>query len=118
MILWLTGNTGSGKTTLAKRLKTKDAIILDGNEMRNAISEKSGFSKEDRWKHNLRVARLARVLESQGFIIIVSLICPYEELRKEVKEITGCKFIYLSGGKTGEDYPYEIPIDPDIKVQR
>ena len=118
MILWLTGNTGAGKTTLANRLKTKDAIILDGNEMRLAISEKCGLLKEDRWEHNLRVARLAKVLENQGFVVIVSLICPYEELRKEVQRITGCKFIYLPGGKIGKDYPYEIPIDPDIKVMR
>ena len=118
MILWITGNSGSGKTTLANKLKTKDSIIFDGNDMRYAISEKAGFSRKDREDHNLRVARLAKVLEAQGFVIIVALICPYEKLRKEVQEITGCKFIYIPGGKVGKDYPYEIPTNPEIKVQR
>lgn len=118
MILWLTGNSGSGKTTLAQHLKTKDAIILDGDEMRKSISERAGFSREDRWEHNLRVARLAKVLEDQGFVVIVSLICPYEELRMKIKEMIGCKFIYLKGGKVHDDYPYEVPKSPDIILEK
>ena len=118
MIFWLTGNSGSGKSTLAKHLKTKDAIILDGDEMRQSISENTGFSKSDRWTHNIRVAKLSRILENQGFVVIVSLICPYEKLREEVRKITDCKFIYLQGGKTDEDYPYEIPETSDVTLEK
>lgn len=106
MITWITGNSGSGKTTLAHRLR-KNEIILDGDEMR-AVWVGLGFAKEDREEQNLRVARLAKTLELQGFNIIVSTICPYRELRKEVQRITGCRFIYLEGGKIGKEYPYEI----------
>ncbi len=105
MIHWITGNSGSGKTTLAKRMKKED-IILDGDDMRE-VWPGLGFSKEDRYEQNLRIARLAKTLEKQGFDVIVSTICPYKKLREKVKEITGCRFIYLEGGKEGKDYPYE-----------
>jgi adenylylsulfate kinase-like enzyme len=106
MITWITGNSGSGKTTLAKRLK-KNEVILDGDDMR-AVWPGLGFSQEDRIEQNMRVARLAKNLESQGFDVIVSTICPYKELRSQVQEITNCRFVYLEGGKTGDDYPFEI----------
>lgn len=104
MIWWITGNTGSGKTTLSKRMK--DVVVLDGNELRTCWD--LGFSKEDRWEQNLRAAKLAKSLENQGFDVVVATICPYKELRKEVQQITGCMFIYLSGGKNpSKEFPYE-----------
>ena len=107
MIIFITGQSGSGKTTLARQMKTANTILLDGDDMRSTISIGVGFSKQDRTLHNIKVARLAKLLESQGFDIIVSLICPYKELRDEVQEITNCSFIYLGGGKKHFDYPYE-----------
>ncbi len=104
MITWITGDSGSGKTTLAHRLR-KNEVILDGDEMRGVWTV--GFSREDRWEHNLRIARLAKLLAAQGFDIIIASICPFRELRREVQEITGCRFIYLEGGRTGKEYPYE-----------
>ena len=106
MITWITGNSGSGKTTLARKIiKADGGILLDGDGMRTCWD--LGFSKEDRIENNLRIARIAKVLDGQGFNIVVSTICPYRELRSGVKEITNCRFIYLDGGKTGEKYPYE-----------
>jgi len=107
MIIWITGPARSGKTTLAKKISQGKWIILDGDAMRRSINRDLGFSKEDRWENNLRIARLARELDEQGFDVIASTICPYKELRKEVQKITGCKFIYLGGGVVGKDYPYE-----------
>jgi len=109
-MIWISGNSGSGKTTLANQLKDDKTIILDGDRIRE-IQGNVGFSREARWEHNLRTARLAKELEGQGFRAIVSLICPYRELRAEVQKITGCKFIYLAGGKKHKDYPYEEPKD-------
>jgi len=109
MIIWITGQSRSGKTTLANQMKTKNCIILDGDDIRTI--QPTGFNKKERWEHNLRVARLARLLESQGFDIIISLICPYIKLRKEVKEICNCSFIYLGGGKVHKNYPYEYEKD-------
>jgi len=106
MITWLIGNSGSGKTWLARRMK-REEILLDGDDMRRVW--KLGLSKNDRMKHNLRIARLAQILEAQGKDIIVATICPYKILREEIKKIIKVKFIYLEGGQEPSDrYPYEI----------
>ena len=58
-VIWLTGNSGAGKTTTAYNFKKKleecgkQCIILDGDEMRSSISLGAGFSKEAREEHNL-----------------------------------------------------------------
>ena len=106
MITWITGNTKTGKTILANKMLTNE-IILDGDDMRTVW--KLGFTKKDRIEQNLRIANLAKILESQGFNIIIATICPYIELRKKVKKITNCKFINLKGGKKpSKKYPYEL----------
>ena len=122
-IIWLTGNSGSGKTTLAKNLIDKlkniesNIILLDGDEMRIAISEKSGFSKSDREEHNLGVARLAKVLSSQGFDIIVSVIAPFQETRDKIDKIINPLWIYIKRDLPKDiNKPYEIPNDPDLIV--
>jgi len=74
-VVWLTGNTGAGKTTLAFGVRdyfnektqidsplARRIIILDGDEMRATVSVDEGLSPEDRRRHNLRVARLAHLL--------------------------------------------------------
>ena len=72
------------------------AINLDGDSMRASISTDLGFSDEDRFTHNIRVAKLAKVLEEQGFDVVVSTICPdVNNLRDEVYWVTGCKFINI-----------------------
>jgi len=109
MIIWITGNSQSGKTTLARQMKTDRTIILDGDDWREIYP--TGFSKKERWEHNIRIARIAKLLEKQGFDVIVSFICPYKKLREEVQKITNCSFIYLSGGKKHKDFPYEMESD-------
>lgn len=106
MITWITGNSGAGKTTLAKKIR-KDEIILDGDALREVWTG-LGFDEQSRREQNLRVARLAKLLESQGFNVIISTICPYKDLRDQVQKITNCNFVYLEGGRTGSNYPYEI----------
>lgn len=97
MIIWIRGKRKSGKTALAKELCLKmKAINLDGDEMRQSISTDLGFSDEDRFKNNIRVALLAKVLERQGIDVVVSTICPdIGTLREDVFNITGCKYIDL-----------------------
>ena len=116
MITWIFGNTQTGKTTLAEAIKTSEpsfpymnAVFLDGDNMRGIWTDLK-LSKEDRWEQNMRVARLAKMLGDQGFNVVVSVICPYKQLRKEVKKITNCKFIYIEGGKEGKEYPFDKPV--------
>jgi len=94
MIIWVRGQRKSGKTTTAKELQKliPNSINLDGDDMRACITEDLGFSNKDRLENNIRIAKLAKALEVQGFTIIVSTICPFPI---EVYQITGCKFIEL-----------------------
>jgi len=108
-VTWLTGNSGSWKTTTAKAMVQRGDILLDGDEMRKCW-EDLDMSEKDRWEQNIRVARIAKVLSDQGFNVIVAVICPYRDLRRRVKTITNCKFIYLEGGRDGDKYPYEHPV--------
>ncbi len=117
MILWLTGNSGSGKTTLAKRLVGPGVVHLDGDVMRS-IWPGLGLTAEDRREQCMRVARLAKELEGQGLVVLVSVIAPYKALRLDIETLTGCKWVYVPGGKTGAKYPYEVPVNPAMKVAK
>lgn len=116
-IYWLTGQTGAGKTTLAEALHKKiGAVILDGDEMRESISLGAGFSKEDREEHNLRVARLAKVMSKQT-PVIVSVIAPFEETRQKIDEVIKPVWIYVKKKhKKDKNKPYEEPKNPNITV--
>jgi cytidyltransferase-like protein len=118
-ILWLTGNSRAGKTTLARNLQKRlPAVILDGDEMRMSISTDKGFSLTDRLEHNKRVARLARVLQEQGQNVIVSVIAPTHRIRSTVDKICRPKWIYVKRESLGYDpeKPYEPPENPDLTV--
>jgi len=116
-IIWLTGNVGSGKTSIAYLLKERlNAIILDGDELRASISTDLGFSKRDRDEHNMRVARLAKVLNDQGHNVIVSVIAPFQSTRDKISKLIHPFWIYIRGGKIGKNMPYEVPSSPDLTV--
>ena len=96
MIQWIYGESGSGKTTVAKKLLDSRTVHLDGDDMRRVWTD-LGFSDDDRMTNNLRIAQLARVLDRQGFNVVVSTICPTQEIRDAVQKITGCTFICIEG---------------------
>ena len=120
MIIWLTGASGAGKTTLAKALvkKLRNWVILDGDEMRDSISVGSGFSEKERTEHNLRVARLANVLEKQGLNILVSVIAPYPDLREKVNLICNPKWVCLTATHDKKTYenPYIQPSNASLYI--
>lgn len=109
MITWVYGNTGAGKTTRARKLAT-NAVLLDADELRECLAF-FDLSEFGRRKFNLAVAKIAKNLNTQGFDVVVATICPYRDLRKQVKEITGCKFIYLS--YAGDDKVDVSPFERD-----
>ena len=101
-VLFLTGLSGSGKTTIATALLQQlnengvAPVVLDGDDIRNAI-QLTGFDEESRKKHNLNVGYMASLFEAQGHIVIVALISPYADIRDKIRGMCK-KFIevYLS----------------------
>jgi adenylylsulfate kinase len=94
-VVWLTGLPASGKTTTAKALQNKlysiglKSEILDGDQVRKAISPELGFSKADRELHAKRVAYISHLLSRNGIIVIVSLISPLRSFRDYAREVIG-----------------------------
>jgi len=118
-IIWLTGNSGAGKTTLAKYMcdNLMNWVNLDGDEMRDSISLGAGFSKEEREEHNLRVARLAKVLSNNGHNVVISVIAPFQSTRDKINQIIDCNWVYLKRNLTVNiSRPYEIPTAFTIDV--
>lgn len=116
-VIWLTGNSGAGKTSLANALCTRmRAVKLDGNEMRDSISVGAGFSEEERLKHNLRVARLARELSRQ-MDVVVAVIAPTARIRGAIEAIIRPIWVYVERTlPEREGYFYTPPETPDIVV--
>lgn len=90
-IVWLTGLSGAGKTTLARGLQQQfsacgiSAVVLDGDQLRKGINSDLGFTREDRRENARRVAAIAGLFADAGIIPIVAVITPYQEDRDMVK---------------------------------
>lgn len=93
-IIWMTGLSGAGKTTICKELEKQltkwgnKVVLLDGDEIRTMFPS-TGFDEESRKAHNKRVAYMSKLLKEQGTIVLVSLISPYESSRKEARDLCG-----------------------------
>ncbi len=145
-VIWLTGLSGAGKTTLgtevAKRLKQSGHRVehLDGDALRK-IFPQAGFSRKEREFHVERVGHLASCLERQGTFVIASLISPYQNSRQfvrgicenfyevhidtplEICEKRDSKGLYKRArlgdleNFTGIDDPYEMPSNPELVLR-
>ncbi len=93
IVVWITGLSGSGKTTVARA--AAEALrgagyrveVLDGDEVRRWLSPEAGFTREDRERHLRRVAHVARLLARNGVIVLCSFVSPYRAIRGEVRRI-------------------------------
>jgi adenylylsulfate kinase len=110
-ILWLTGLSGAGKTTVAGALH--EALrglgrveVLDGDEIRTTLTKGLSFSKEDRDENVFRIGYVARLLARNGVATIVSAISPYRSARDAVRQ---------SAGRDGTPF-VEVFVDASIDV--
>ena len=146
-VIWFTGLSGSGKTTIAHVVEEKllDAgvgvEILDGDVVRENLSKGLGFSEEDRNTNIRRIAFVAHLLQRNGTFVITAAISPYKAIRDEARamikdfvevyadaplevcEERDVKGLYAKArageikGFTGIDDPYEAPDNAEVVVK-
>lgn len=145
MVIWLTGLSASGKTTIGGVLSENLKILghrvehLDGDIVRKMFPG-TGFTREERDRHIKRIGYLSAMLEKHDVFVIASFISPYREARAFVRSLCN-NFIevYISTpleecekrdpkglykkARTGEitnftgiDDPYEVPENPEIEI--
>ncbi|MGE0067113.1 MAG: adenylyl-sulfate kinase [Solirubrobacterales bacterium] len=89
--IWMTGLSGSGKSTIATALEHslvssgRSAYMLDGDNLRHGLNADLGFSESDRAENVRRVGEVARILAESGTVSIVSLVSPYRGERDKVR---------------------------------
>jgi adenylylsulfate kinase len=144
-VIWFTGLSGAGKSTIARevsrRLRAANLPVedLDGDVIRAAFPN-TGFSRAERDAHLKRVGFLASRLEHHGVFVVCAIISPYQSSRDEVRrmcrrfievhvatplqecERRDVKGLYQRARRgeikdfTGIDDPYEVPIDPTLRI--
>ncbi len=94
-VIWLTGLSGAGKTTIAHHLKLAlefdryQVCILDGDELRNGLNRDLGFSNSDRSENIRRTVEVAKIIKDTGLVVIVALISPFTSDRQYARSKIG-----------------------------
>ena len=94
-VIWLTGLSGSGKSTIANALEIelvsqgKRTYILDGDNLRLGLNKNLGFTDADRIENIRRMAEVAKLMMDAGLIVITALISPFKQDRAQAREIIG-----------------------------
>ena len=92
-VLWLTGLSGSGKSTVAFTLEHilqeqgKMCYVLDGDNLRHGLSQDLGFSEKDRHENLRRIGEVAKMMAQAGIITVVAFISPYAQDRNRARSI-------------------------------
>lgn len=100
-VLWMTGLSGSGKSTIAQRvgreliLNSHRVYVLDGDTLRSGLNSDLGFGEEARRENLRRAAEVAKVLVDAGMIVIASFISPFSAERQMVRKIVGSNFFEI-----------------------
>ena len=100
-VLWLTGLSGSGKSTIANALEArlhkagKLSYLLDGDNVRLGLNADLGFSETDRKENNRRVAHVARLLWDANVLTLVSFSSPFRHEREVARQLIGQDFIEI-----------------------
>ncbi|WP_431800931.1 adenylyl-sulfate kinase [Halobacillus andaensis] len=92
LIVWLTGLSGSGKSTIASLVEHqlfKEGIhtfLLDGDNLRHGINHNLGFSEEDRKENIRRISEIGKLFVDSGIVVFAAAISPYEEDREAARQ--------------------------------
>jgi adenylylsulfate kinase len=117
VVLWMTGLSGSGKSTIAKGLEQKLhaaghlSMVLDGDNVRTGINANLGFSEEDRLENIRRIAEVSKLFVSCGVITINSFVSPTRDIRQLAADIIGQDDfieVYINA-------PFEVCAERDVK---
>lgn len=97
--IWLTGLSGSGKSTIANELEKrlfamgKYTMLLDGDNVRMGLNKNLGFTQQDRIENIRRIAEVSKLMNDAGLIVITSFISPFRQDRQRAGEIIGDGFV-------------------------
>ncbi|MCX2680690.1 adenylyl-sulfate kinase [Galbibacter sp. EGI 63066] len=92
MLVWFTGLSGSGKSTIADALEQKlhgegiRTMVLDGDNVRSGLCKELNFSQKDRSENVRRISEIARLLLESGAVVLASFISPYKKDREYVEK--------------------------------
>ncbi|MDF1880902.1 adenylyl-sulfate kinase [Sulfurimonas sp. MAG313] len=98
-VLWFTGLSGSGKSTIANALEIelhnrgKHTYLLDGDTVRLGLNKGLGFSDADRIENIRRIAEVSKLFIDAGLIVLTAFISPFEKDRKQVRDLLEDEFI-------------------------
>ncbi len=117
MLLWFTGLSGSGKSTVAKLVEQalhragRHTYSLDGDNLRHGLNRDLGFTDQDRVENIRRVGEVAKLMVDAGLIVLASFISPFRAERQMVREMLGeGEFLEIF-----VDTPIEICMQRDVK---
>jgi adenylylsulfate kinase len=94
-LIWFTGLSGSGKSTIANALESKlfekkiKTYTLDGDNIRKGINNDLNFSPEDRTENIRRIAEISKLFVDAGIVVLAAFVSPYKKDREAVKNIVG-----------------------------
>lgn len=109
-VIWLTGLSGSGKSTIANELELRlekmgiKSYVLDGDNIRMGLNRDLGFSDDDRKENMRRIAEVAKLFADSGTITIAAFISPFREERAAARDVIGSEnFIEVHVNTSLED---------------
>lgn len=101
VVLWFTGLSGSGKSTVASSLEKrlhdmgKLTYTLDGDNVRHGLNSDLGFSDEDRIENIRRIGEISKLFVDAGVITIATFVSPFREDRQKVRDLLGKDFVEI-----------------------
>ena len=147
MVIWITGLSGSGKTTIAKKVykqikqKYLNTVFLDGDCFRQILGNSIGYSMEERMRGGLIFHKLCKYLDAEGIIVVCSVMLLFKKIQKINRDnfskyieifldtdmdelIRRDKKLLYSKGQSGEvknvvgiDLTYDIPDNPELHLK-